>query len=81
VLAGFTTDICVLFTAADAYMRDLQIIIPEDCSAAPSIEDHEYALAHMARVLDAKVVMSQDIDFGALLDKADASERETSGSK
>lgn len=79
VLAGFTTDICVLFTAADAHMRDLQIVIPEDCSAAPSIEDHEFALAHMARVLDAKVLVSEDINFEALLDEADEKEKETSG--
>ena len=78
VLAGFTTDICVLFTAADAYMRDLHIIIPEDCSAAPSVEDHEHALEHMGRVLDAKIVMSDDIDFEELLDEADAKQKETS---
>jgi nicotinamidase-related amidase len=81
VLAGFTTDICVLFTAADAYMRDLRIIIPEDCSAAPAVEDHEHALEHMARVLDAKVVMSEDINFGELRDEADEKEKETSGAK
>jgi nicotinamidase-related amidase len=34
VMAGFTTDICVLFTAGDAYLRDLDIIVPPDCSAA-----------------------------------------------
>lgn len=79
VLTGFTTDICVLFTAADAYMRDLQIIIPEDCCAAASVEDHEYALEHMARVLDAKVMRSEDINFEALLEGADANEKETSG--
>jgi nicotinamidase-related amidase len=79
VLTGFTTDICVLFTAADAYMRDLQIIIPEDCCAAASVEDHEYALEHMARVLDARVMMSEDINFEALLEDADAKEKETSG--
>ena len=78
VLAGFTTDICVLFTAADAYMRDLHIVIPEDCSAAPSVEDHEHALEHMGRVLDAKIVMSDDIDFEDLLDEADAKQKETS---
>jgi nicotinamidase-related amidase len=78
VLAGFTTDICVLFTAADAYMRDLHVIIPEDCSAAPSVENHEYALEHMSRVLDARVVMSEDIHFDALLEEAEQNEKETS---
>jgi nicotinamidase-related amidase len=60
-------------------MRDLQIVIPEDCSAAASIEDHEYALAHMARVLDARVVMSEDMNFDALLN--DAGEKGTPASK
>ena len=81
VLAGFSTDICVLFTAADAYMRDLHIVIPEDCSAAPSVEDHEHALEHMARVLDAKIMMSEDVNFEALMEEAEEKEEETSGAQ
>jgi nicotinamidase-related amidase len=68
VLAGFTTDICVLFTASDAYMRDLEIIVPPDCSAAASIEHHENALEHMTRVLKVKTSMSEEIDFTELQD-------------
>ncbi|MFO0798682.1 MAG: isochorismatase family cysteine hydrolase [Gemmataceae bacterium] len=30
VIGGFATDICVLFTANDAYMRDLRVVIPAD---------------------------------------------------
>jgi len=81
VLTGFTTDICVLFTAADAYMRDLHIVIPEDCSAAPSVEDHEHALEHMERVLDAQIVMAEDVSFEALLAEAEENEEEKSGAK
>ncbi|HEX6159625.1 MAG TPA: isochorismatase family cysteine hydrolase, partial [Thermoanaerobaculia bacterium] len=51
VLTGFTTDICVLFTASDAYMRDLELIVATDCVAATRTEDHERALEHMVRVL------------------------------
>jgi nicotinamidase-related amidase len=68
VLAGFTTDICVLFTASDAYMRDLEIIVPPDCSAAQSIKHHESALQHMTRVLKVKTTSSDEIDFNELLD-------------
>jgi nicotinamidase-related amidase len=67
VLAGFTTDICVLFTASDAYMRDLDIIIPPDCSAAASMKHHESALDHMSRVLKVKTPQSEEIDFTELL--------------
>jgi nicotinamidase-related amidase len=69
VLAGFTTDICVLFTASDAYMRDLDIIIPPDCSAAASMKHHQSALDHMSRVLKVKTPRSGEIDFRELLDE------------
>ena len=63
VLAGFTTDICVLFTASDAYMRDLEIIVPPDCSAAASMKHHHTALDHMERVLKVNLTPSGEIDF------------------
>src|SRR3954467_5501864 len=74
VMAGFATDMCVLFTASDAYMRDLEIIVPPDCSAAARVEDHEQAVRHMGRVLHVKTVISKDIDFAALI-RAGATER------
>jgi nicotinamidase-related amidase len=80
VMAGFTTDICVLFTASDAYIRDLEIIIPPDCSAAATTENHEWALEHMQRVLHVSAVASQDLDFSELLE-AHASDEETAGSR
>jgi nicotinamidase-related amidase len=68
VVAGFTTDICVLFTTSDAYMRDLDIIVPPDCSAAASLEHHRNALEHMSRVLKVKTIPSEEIDFTEMLD-------------
>lgn len=67
VLAGFQTDICVLFTASDAYMRDLEILVPSDCSAAATVEHHERGLEHMSRVLHAETMPSDEIDFSQLL--------------
>ncbi|MDX1662215.1 MAG: isochorismatase family cysteine hydrolase [Candidatus Promineifilaceae bacterium] len=55
ILAGFAADICVLFTASDAYIRDFRIIIPADCVASNEAEFTEQALALMARVLGADV--------------------------
>lgn len=34
ILTGIATDICVLFTAADAHMREYALWVPEDCTAA-----------------------------------------------
>jgi nicotinamidase-related amidase len=68
VIAGFTTDICVLFTASDAYLRDLEIVLPADCSASASVEYHERALEHMTRVLHVKAIPSTEIDFTELLE-------------
>jgi nicotinamidase-related amidase len=69
VLAGFATDMCVLFTASDAYLRDLEILVPPDCSAAATKEHHETALAHMARVLHVDTTPSPEIDFEELVDR------------
>jgi nicotinamidase-related amidase len=75
VIAGFTTDICVLFTASDAYLRDLEIVVPPDCSAADSVEHHEAALQHMERVLHVKAIASSEIDFGELLESSSDAEQ------
>lgn len=66
IITGMATDSCVLFTAADAYMRDLEVIIPRDCVTAVTVPAHRDALAHMRRVLKAEIVSSGDIDFARL---------------
>src|SRR4051812_1095528 len=78
VMAGFTTDICVLFTASDAYLRDLDIIVPPDCSAAATGEQHQRALEHMERVLHVKTVPSTELDFQELLEST-RSDEESAG--
>src|SRR3954464_8852812 len=70
ILAGFATDMCVLFTASDAYLRDLQIIVPPDCSASASSDHHERAMDHMRRVLHVETPASADIDFNELRDES-----------
>jgi nicotinamidase-related amidase len=70
VLTGFTTDNCVLFTASDAFLRDLEIIVPPDCVAAVKPDYHERALEHMTRVLDVQAIESTEIDFAGLIESS-----------
>jgi nicotinamidase-related amidase len=67
VIGGFATDICVLFTANDAYMRDLRIVVPSDCVASNEAADRDSTLALMRRVLKADTPAAADIDFAALI--------------
>ncbi len=53
VITGIATDICVLFSANDAYMRDFDIAIPSDCVAANTQQQTDIALQLMQRVLKA----------------------------
>ncbi len=63
IITGMASDICVLFTANDAYMRDLKVIVPPDCVAAEDRANNEIVLALMARVLKAEVRGSSEINF------------------
>jgi nicotinamidase-related amidase len=68
IISGIATDICVLFTANDAYMRDFRLFIPSDCVAAEDSEASANALAHMQRVMKADTRPSTEIDFARLLE-------------
>jgi nicotinamidase-related amidase len=66
VIGGFAADICVLFSANDAYMRDLRIVVPADGVASNEAGDHDAVLALMRRVLKASTPTASEIDFAAL---------------
>jgi nicotinamidase-related amidase len=66
VLTGLTGDICVLFTAHDAYMRDFNLVIPADCVASSDPSENEYTLRKMADLMDADIRPSAEIDFESL---------------
>ncbi len=70
VIGGFAADICVLFTANDAYMRDLEIVVPADGVASNTAEDRDAALALMRRVLKARTPAVAETDFAGLLNAA-----------
>jgi len=54
VLTGVAADICVLFTAADAHMRDYELWIPEDAVAAQTPERRRWALEIMKQSMGAE---------------------------
>lgn len=66
VITGIATDVCVLFTAADAYMRDFRVIIPRDCVTALTPAVHRAALDHMRTTIKAEIVDSRRINFTKL---------------
>jgi nicotinamidase-related amidase len=66
ILTGVATDACVLMTAADAYMRDLEIFVPSDCVAAQSAAENRKALEYLARVFHADTRASAKLDLTKL---------------
>jgi nicotinamidase-related amidase len=66
ILTGVAANICVLFTANDAYMRDFNLIIPSDCVASNTRDENEHALKLMAQVLKADTTPSDQLDLEEL---------------
>lgn len=63
IITGIAGNICVLFTANDAYMRDFNLIIPRDCIASNSESENSYALALMQKILKADTTQSKDLQL------------------
>jgi nicotinamidase-related amidase len=69
VLTGVTANMCVLFTAQDAYVRGYRLAVPADCVASASPRDTRLALEQMRRALDATTTPSARLDLGALMSR------------
>lgn len=54
-VVGDCTNICVLYTVADARNRDYAVEVPADCVATFDPQAHEFALQQMEKVLGARV--------------------------
>jgi len=66
ILTGVAGNICVLFTAQDAFLRDLHLVVPSDCVASNDEETNRFALDHMHKVLKADVRPSDQLDLEEL---------------
>ncbi|HKP37025.1 MAG TPA: isochorismatase family cysteine hydrolase [Pyrinomonadaceae bacterium] len=63
ILTGWATDICILFTASDAYIRDYRLMIPADCVASEDAKENERQLEFMERVLKADISASELLEL------------------
>lgn len=55
IITGLASNICVLFTANDAHMRGYELWVPQDCMAAATEKEQEYAVFHLGQVMSADV--------------------------
>jgi nicotinamidase-related amidase len=65
ILTGIAGNICVLFTANDAYMRDYKIFAPADCIVSNTAADNDHALRQIGVVLKGNVAPSERLRFHA----------------
>src|SRR4030095_8164206 len=63
ILTGIAGNICVLFTANDAYMREYKIFAPADCIVSNTAADNDHALRQIAVVLKGNVTTSTALRF------------------
>ncbi|MCK8494245.1 cysteine hydrolase [Spirosoma sp. RP8] len=70
VIMGISADVCVQFSANDAYMRDFGLYVPADCVASQSAENTKQAVDYMARVLRADTTPSDKLDLSRLLQES-----------
>ena len=66
ILTGTAANICVLFTASDAFMRDFRLIVPVDCVASNTEGLTAYAIEQMRTVLKADVRNSNELTTESL---------------
>jgi nicotinamidase-related amidase len=67
IVTGIATNICVLFTANDAYLRDYQLCVPSDCVAANTAEVSDIALEQLREILKADTAPSAAMRLETLL--------------
>ena len=68
ILTGLAGNICILFSANDAYMRDFHLIVPADCTVSNSEEENRHALEQMKSVLKADITESTALNLRKVLE-------------
>lgn len=70
ILTGVAGNICILFSANDAYMRDLNVFVPADCVVSNTVGENQHALEQMRTVLKADITESGDLDLDRIRSRA-----------
>lgn len=63
IVCGFAGDICITFSAHDAYMRGYSVSVPADCTASESAKANRQVLELMARSAKADIRPSTSLVF------------------
>ena len=61
ILVGVLTDICVMYTSADASARGYEVIVIKDATDSNSTRNHEFAIEHMKSVHGALIMTTNEI--------------------
>ncbi|MFP3121300.1 cysteine hydrolase [Ectobacillus funiculus] len=68
ILTGVAGNICILFTANDAHMRNYKLYVPKNCIASNSEKDNEHALTVMEAILKAEISPSSQLSLHSLFE-------------
>ena len=63
IVTGIAGNICVLFTANDAYMRHFKLFAPADCKVSNTSSDNDHALRQIQVMLKGNVAESTRLIF------------------
>ena len=66
IVAGVTTNACVLIAAGDLHVRDFQLFVPADCVAALTDREHRRSLDVMKNSFDADTTSSPRLNLARL---------------
>jgi nicotinamidase-related amidase len=66
ILLGLPTDACILTTACEIHIGDLDLYVPSDCVAASDQKLHRMAIELMKKSFDAHTAASRNIDLKTL---------------
>lgn len=61
ILSGLAGSHCVYSTAADAYLREFRLIVPEDCVASVTARENQVSLEQMRSTLKADIRPSTEL--------------------
>ena len=70
IVAGMSSNSCILLTASDAYVRDYKLFIPSDCVAGQNAEQHRKSLELMKCNFAASIDDSAKLDLRRLTSNA-----------
>ena len=66
IVAGVTTNACILIAAGDLHVRDFKLFVPEDCVAGLTEREHRRSLNVMKNSFAADTTLSSRLNFERL---------------